>query len=67
MKNREKTKKKKTNWKLVGEFMRGSYKHFVFGGIGLLVAVLTSYIIPQITGFTIDYVLIEHAEIGYDG
>lgn len=67
MKNREKTKKKKTNWKLVGEFMRGSYKHFVLGGIGLLVAVLTSYIIPQITGFTIDYVLIEHAEIGYDG
>ncbi len=62
-----KQKKKRTNWKLVGEFMRGSYKHFLLGAIGLLVAVLTSYLIPQITGFTIDYVLIEHAEVGYTG
>lgn len=60
-------KKKRTNWKLVAEFMRGSYKHFLFGALGLLVAVLTSYLIPQITGFTIDYVLIEHAEVGYTG
>lgn len=66
-KNKQKQKQRKINWKLVNEFMVDAKKHFIFGTIAIFVAVLSSYAIPLVTSFTIDYVLIEHAELGYEG
>lgn len=56
---------RRINWKLVGEFMMGAKKHFILGTVAIFVAVLSSYAIPLVTSFTIDYVLIKYAEIGY--
>lgn len=67
LKNKQKQKQRKINWKLVNEFMAGAKKHFIFGTIAIFIAVLSSYAIPLVTSFTIDYVLIEHAELGYEG
>lgn len=47
--------------------MMGAKKHFILGTVAIFVAVLSSYAIPLVTSFTIDYVLIEHAELGYAG
>ncbi|MCH5279608.1 MAG: ABC transporter ATP-binding protein [Christensenellaceae bacterium] len=55
------------NWRLVRDVSRGTIKHFVLGIIGIVAAVLSAYAIPLVTSFTIDYVLIEYAEVGYSG
>ncbi len=47
--------------------MVGAKKHFLFGIIAIFIAVFSAYAIPLVTSFTIDYVLIEYAEIGYEG
>ncbi len=49
------------------DFFRGTIVHFVIGSIAIVLAVISAYCIPLVTSFTIDYVLIEHAEIGYQG
>ena len=64
--NTEKREKKPMNVRLALHFMRGTGKYFLLAAIGLLVAVLTSYVIPVITSFTIDYVLLPYAEEGYE-
>ena len=53
--------------KLIGEFSRGTVHHFVTGMIAILTANLSAYCIPLITSFTIDYVLLDYAEAGYQG
>ena len=64
-KTKEKKEKKPINMKLVKRMMRGSGKYFVIAAFGLLAAVLSGYLIPIVTSFTIDYVLIPYAEEGY--
>lgn len=58
---------RKVNWGLVADVSKGTVHHFVLGIIGIVLAVLSAYCIPLITGFTIDYVLIDFAESGYSG
>ena len=65
METNVKTTKKPVNLKLVRRFMRGTGKYLVIAAVGLLAAVLSGYIIPIVTSFTIDYVLIPYAEEGY--
>lgn len=67
MKKTEKTKNRKINKKLIGEFMMGAKKHLILGVIAIIIAAISVYLIPLITSFTVDYVLIEYAEIGYTG
>lgn len=67
MEKTEKTKNRKTNKKLIGEFMMGAKKHLVLGIVAIIIAAISVYLIPLITSFTVDYVLIEYAEIGYSG
>ena len=64
---KEKKAKRRADMKLMRSFMAGTNKHFVLALIGVFIAAVTAYIIPLITGFTVDYVLIEHAEAGYQG
>lgn len=70
MNNKKRTKKlrrqspKRTYLK---EFFQGTVGHFVLGSFAILLAVISAYCIPLVTSFTIDYVLAEHAEIGYNG
>ena len=64
---KNKTEKKPVNFKLVKRMMRGTGRYFTFAIIGLILAVLSAYLIPIITSFTIDYVLLPFAEKGYEG
>ena len=49
--------RKKTNWKLVGEILRG-YRHFiVFATLSVLLSTAFSYAVPYVTSFTLDYVI----------
>lgn len=66
-KKRNKKQKRRVNLKLMRSFMTGTNRHFILALIGVFIAAITAYIIPLITGFTVDYVLIEHAEAGYQG
>lgn len=71
------TKKKKTKAelkkeragkrRLLSEAFRGTYGHFILGTVGILMAIISAYCVPLITSFTIDYVLIDYAETGYQG
>lgn len=66
-KNKTKTEHRPLNFKLIREISRGSSKYFLFAIIGLILAVVSSYCIPLVTSFTIDYALIGYAEEGYSG
>ncbi|MBQ1893256.1 MAG: ABC transporter ATP-binding protein [Clostridia bacterium] len=61
----KKKKHKPINRKLLRRFMKGTWGYFIIAAIALIAAVLSAYIIPIITSFTIDYVLIPYAEEGY--
>ncbi len=61
-----KKEKQKINYRLAARFMRGTGKYFVIAAIALIVAVVSGYLIPIVTSFTIDYVLIPFAEEGYE-
>lgn len=66
-KNKKNGKKDKTkiNGKLVRRFTRGTGRYFAIAAAALLIAVLSGYLIPIVTSFTIDYVLIPFAEESY--
>jgi len=53
----QKTERKKTNWKLVGELMQGHRRYIVFAAISVLLATAFSYAVPYVTSFTLDYVI----------
>ncbi|MBO4847826.1 MAG: ABC transporter ATP-binding protein [Clostridia bacterium] len=59
------TERRPINIKLVGRMMRGTWGYFIVAAVGLIVAVLSAYLIPIVTSFTIDYVLLPYAEEGY--
>ncbi len=63
---KQKQKRKPVNYRLVGRFMRGSARFFVIAMIANLIAVVTAYIVPVVTSFTVDYVLLPYAEEGYE-
>ena len=67
-KNKNTGKKPRTpiNYKLVSSIMRGTRRYFVISVLGLIAAIITSYMIPIVTSFTIDYVLLPYAEEGYE-
>ncbi|MEZ4627900.1 MAG: ABC transporter ATP-binding protein [Eubacteriales bacterium] len=53
----QKTERKKTNWKLVGELLQGHRRYIVFATISVLLATAFSYAVPYVTSFTLDYVI----------
>jgi ATP-binding cassette subfamily B protein len=53
----EKTERKKTNWKLVGELLKGHRRYVVFATVSVLLATAFSYAVPYVTSFTLDYVI----------
>ena len=59
-------KRRKINYKLVRRMMRGTGVHFVLAAVSLVIAVVSAYVIPVITSFTIDYALLPYAEEGYE-
>lgn len=58
---------RKQKWKLVREFSRGTKLHFLLGIVGIIAAIISQYLIPLITSFTIDYVLKDFADVNYSG
>ena len=46
--------------------MRGTNRYFLIAAIGLILAIVSAYLIPIVTSFTIDYVLLPYAEEGYE-
>lgn len=66
-KTEDKIQHRPINWKLVGEFTKGTIRHYILGIFGIVLAVVSAYCIPLVTSFTIDYVLIGYAEAGYEG
>ena len=62
----KKKDKRPINKKLVRKMMRGTGKYFFAAALGLILAVVSGYLIPIVTSFTIDYVLIPYAEEGYE-
>lgn len=67
MENKKENKREKhpINYKLVKRMMRGTGKYFIIAAAGLIFAIVSAYVIPIVTSFTIDYVLIPFAEEGY--
>ena len=61
----KKKEKKRINYRLVKRMMRGTWKYFLIAAIGLIVAIVSGYLIPIVSSFTIDYVLLPYAEEGY--
>ncbi|MCR5808576.1 MAG: ABC transporter ATP-binding protein/permease [Clostridiales bacterium] len=61
----EAPEKRPVNYKLVRRIMRGTGKYFVISALGLIFAIVTAYLVPIVTSFTIDYVLLPYAEEGY--
>ena len=59
--------KLRANRKLIRESSKGAVHHFLIGIIAIAAANLSAYCIPLITSFTIDYVLLDYAEAGYEG
>ena len=53
----EQPAKKKTNWKLVRELMRGYNRYIVFATISVILSTAFSYAAPYVTSFTLDYVI----------
>lgn len=64
--NKGAKKRRKINYKLVGRMMRGTWIHFVLAAVALIIAVVSAYVIPLVTSFTIDYALLPYAEEGYE-
>ena len=63
---KKKREHKPINYKLVARMMRGTGKYFLIAAIGLIAAIVSGYLIPIVSSFTIDYVLIPFAEEGYE-
>ena len=61
----EKTGRKPINLRLAVHFMRGTLGYFIAAAVGLVAAVLSAYLVPIVTSFTIDYALLPFAEAGY--
>ncbi len=61
----KKTEHRSINFALVRRAMRGTGKYFAIAMVALVFAVLSGYLIPIVTGFTMDYVLLPYAEEGY--
>ncbi|MEG1559731.1 MAG: ABC transporter ATP-binding protein [Clostridia bacterium] len=53
----EKKAKKKVNWGLLNRMLKGNYRYVVLATAGLLLAVISAYIVPLITSFTVDFVI----------
>lgn len=53
----EQTKRKTTNWKLVGELLQGRRRYLVFATISVFLSTAFSYAVPYVTSFTLDYVI----------
>ncbi|NLI52925.1 MAG: ABC transporter ATP-binding protein [Clostridiales bacterium] len=53
----ERTERKKTNWKLVGELLRGYRRYILLAVVSVLIATTFLYAIPYVTSFTLDYVI----------
>ncbi len=53
----EKPARKKTNWKLVGDLLRGYRRYLVFAAVSVLLSTAFSYAVPYVTSFTLDYVI----------
>ncbi len=62
---KEKRERKPINYRLAARFMRGTWGYFVIAAVGLIAAVITAYLVPIVTSFTIDYALLPFAEAGY--
>lgn len=60
-------RRRKAERALAREFSKGTLHHFLLGILGIFAAIVSAYLIPLITGFTIDYVLKDYAETGYAG
>ena len=60
-------KQRKAVRALALDFSRGTRHHFLLGILGIFAAIVSAYLIPLITGFTIDYVLKDYAEADYQG
>lgn len=56
---------RKQKRKLIREFSRGTKLHFLLGIIGIIAAIVSQYLIPLISSFTIDYVLKDYADVNY--
>ncbi len=67
MSREEKRRRGRVKRKLIKEFSRGTKGHFVVGIFAIIAAIVSAYVIPLITSFTIDYVLLDYAETGYTG
>ena len=65
-KKKNKREHKPINYKLVARMMRGTGKYFLIAAAGLIAAIVSGYLIPIVSSFTIDYVLIPFAEEGYE-
>ncbi|MBO6060846.1 MAG: hypothetical protein J6P98_01835, partial [Clostridia bacterium] len=63
--NEKKPEKKPINLKLIRRFMRGTGKYFIIAAVSTIVAVLSAYLVPIVTSFTVDHVLLPFAEEGY--
>ncbi len=66
-KKKEAKQKRLQNIALIRETSRGCIHHFVIAVFAIAAANLSAYCIPLITSFTIDYVLLDYAEAGYQG
>ncbi len=65
-KKKNKKERKPVNYRLVRRIMRGTTKYFIIAAAALLIAVVSAYVIPIVTSFTIDYVLLPFADEGYN-
>ena len=54
---KEKMVHRKTNWKLIGEIMKGFWRYLLLGALFALIAVAARYAVPFVTSFTLDFVI----------
>ncbi len=53
----QKKQPKKTNWKLVGEILKGYNHYIVLATLCVLLSTAFAYAVPYVTSFTLDYVI----------
>jgi hypothetical protein len=53
----KKEEQKKTNWKLVGEILKGYNHYIVIATLCVLFSTAFAYAVPYVTSFTLDYVI----------
>ena len=53
----KKQEQKKTNWKLVGEILKGYNHYIVIATLCVLLSTAFAYAVPYVTSFTLDYVI----------